>query len=73
MRAPIRVIAGNYAEADDWARSGGLVEHRDWEYVSNAMNLRGLTSPPTIFAFVGTWHTRQDAQEMVNTVEACQS
>ena len=53
----VLVMAGNYRQAEDWARARGL-QPRDWVYASAEGNLGGLHF--SRYAIVGTFYQRKD-------------
>jgi len=48
------VVAGNFQQAEHWARDLGLFQKREWKYVVNRSSVEGLPHGTEIH-FVGEW------------------
>ena len=68
MKDRIVVLAGNYAQAETWAKEQGLL-HYEWLYVSSPLDLRGMRNP--VVAKVGTYHERRDVAEFEEGLALC--
>ena len=66
---PVRIIAGNHRQAEEWATREGLKPDR-WRYVpdSRLENLHGLKNIRIVW--VGTFYDRRDFNEISEFVDA---
>ena len=70
----IYVIAGNRQEANEWIKSnrdkrieaGEYASWNEYWYVSDVSRIKGRFNPHGIF--VGTWQTRDDIKDIVETL-----
>jgi hypothetical protein len=70
----IWILAGNYAQAVDYAVRNELgYRDRDWAYLSEGMAFRGHrpAGPDDYVLRTGTWHERRDSGGIEEVLIAC--
>lgn len=63
---PLRIIAGNHRQAEDWARREQL-RPSSWRYVPDVASLHGIRNVRIVW--IGTFWDRRDFQEISTFVD----